>query len=980
MAPRMAASVWSSPVIVLFLFVCSAFSHSFPISFTKDELLDIRKHTPDKFFTDFDYSDVLLDILVGGAAVLLKRAVRRKRGKRAGALVKLRERGLRTALPSIHLANLRSLPNKMDELLLLTRTNKDFLNSAALCFTETWLSEAIPDNALHLPGFQLFRADRIAELTGKTRGGGLCFYINESWCSDVTTLKKMCSPNLEVHFINCKPFYSPREFSSFILANVYIPPDACVSAALQQLAEHIAEMEQRYPDSLLIILGDFNKANLSRELPKYRQHVTCPTRDSNILDHCYTTIKNAYHSVPRAALGLSDHCLVHLIPTYRQKLKSAKPVLRTVKRWTNEAEQDLQACFDCTDWTVFEAAATDLDELTDTVTSYISFCEDTCIPTRTFLSFTNDKPWFTGKLKQLRHAKEDAYRSGDKILYNQARNKLTKEIRVAKRSYSEKLKNQFSANDPASVWRGLRNITNYKSPSPPSVENQQLADTLNAFYCRFEKPRLTPHTRPDVHFTHPPSPPATPLLPPSAIQPELKVCVEDVSRVFKKQKTRKASGPDGISSACLKACADQLAPVFTQIFNRSLEQCEVPCCFKRSTIIPVPKKTKITGLNDYRPVALTSVVMKSFERLVLAYLKDITGPLMDPLQFAYRANRSVDDAVNMGLHYILQHLDRPGTYARILFVDFSSAFNTIIPDLLTAKLTQLSMPSTICQWISSFLTDRQQLVRLGKLTSRTLTISTGAPQGCVLSPLLFSLYTNDCTSKDPSVKLLKFADDTTVIGLIQNGDESAYRLGVEQLAVWCSYNNLELNTLKTVEMIVDFRRNTPALPPLTIMNSTVEAVESFRFLGSTISQDLKWANHIDSIVKKAQQRLYFLRQLKKFNLPQELLIQFYSAVIESVLSTSITVWFGSATKSDIRRLQRTVRTAERIIGAPLPTLQDLYSSRVRKRAGKIITDSTHPGHPLFELLPSGRRHRSLATRTSRHRNSFFPQAISLLNT
>ncbi len=73
--------------------------------------------------------------------------------------------------------------------------------------------------------------------------------------------------------------------------------------------------------------------------------------------------------------------------------------------------------------------------------------------------------------------------------------------------------------------------------------------------------------------------------------------------------------------------------------------------------------------------------MKSFEKLVLAHLKDITVPLLDPLQFAYRSNRSVDDAVNMGLHYVLQYLDRPGTYVRILFVDFSSAFNTIIPDL-----------------------------------------------------------------------------------------------------------------------------------------------------------------------------------------------------------------------------------------------------------------------------------------------------------
>ncbi|KAL0191915.1 hypothetical protein M9458_010211, partial [Cirrhinus mrigala] len=212
----------------------------------------------------------------------------------------------------------------------------------------------------------------------------------------------------------------------------------------------------------------------------------------------------------------------------------------------------------------------------------------------------------------------------------------------------------------------------------------------------------------------------------------------------------------------------------------------------------------------------------------------------------------------MGWHYILQHMDKPATYARNLLVDFSSTVNTIIPDVLQYKLTQLSVPTSICQWITSFLTDRQQL-------------------GCILSPLFFSLYTNDCTSKDLSVKLLKFADDTTDIGLIQGGNKSAYRQEVEQLSVWCSHNNLELN--KTVKMTVDFRRNPLALPPLTIMNSTMAAVESFKFLGTNISQDLKWDIHIDSVVKKAQQRLYFLHQLKKFNLPQAQKTQFYSAVI-----------------------------------------------------------------------------------------------------
>ncbi len=140
----------------------------------------------------------------------------------------------------------------------------------------------------------------------------------------------------------------------------------------------------------------------------------------------------------------------------------------------------------------------------------------------------------------------------------------------------------------------------------------------------------------------------------------------------------------------------------------------------------------------------------------------------------------------MGLHFILQHLDRAGTYVRILFVDFSSAFNTIIPDNLQNKLTQLSAPTSICQWINSFQTDRQQLVRLGKFSSSTHTIRTGAPQGCVLSPLLFSLYTNDCTCRYPSLKLLKFADDTTMIGLIQDGDGDVSLL-TDRRSVNCIY-------------------------------------------------------------------------------------------------------------------------------------------------------------------------------------------------
>ncbi|KAK1802640.1 hypothetical protein P4O66_004282 [Electrophorus voltai] len=378
----------------------------------------------------------------------------------------------------------------------------------------------------------------------------------------------------------------------------------------------------------------------------------------------------------------------------------------------------------------------------------------------------------------------------------------------------------------------------------------------------------------------------------------------------------------------------------------------VPSSFKRSTIVPVPKKPRPSDLNDYRPVALTSVVMKCFEKLVRDFITSSLPASTDPLQFAYRHNRSTDDAIVHLLHTTLTHLDEGrGNYVKMLFVDYSSAFNTIIPSLLTTKLGDLGLHTSLCDWISNFLTDRPQSVRVGNCASSTLTLSTGAPQGCVLSPLLYSLYTYDCTATSSSNTIVKFADDTVVVGLISDNDERAYLEEIKHLENWCQENNLLLNVSKTKELIVDCsKKQERHYQPVRISETTVERVDSFRYLGVHISQDLSWSRHTSSLAKKARQRLYHLRRLRDFRLPSKVLRNFYTCTIESILTGNITVWFGNSTKQDRQALQRVVRSAERITHSELPDLQTTYYKRCQTKARKIVKDPTHPNNRLFSLL------------------------------
>ncbi len=962
----------------LFIRVTSAM-----IMYDKRTLLDIgQRYTnliQDTLYTDPAWPlEILRSTEADKGRLNNTRRRRKHRGKRAGIRNRLRKRAHSPPLPSILLANVQSLDNKMDNLRARISFQRDIRDCNIICLSETWLTPSVPDNAVTpSDNFSVFRMDRTAE-AGKTKGGGVCFFINKKWCDprNISILSRSCSPHLEHLSIICRPFYLPREFSSTVVTAVYIPPQADSSLALSKLHDELSGYINIHPDAACIVAGDFNKVNLKKVIPNFHQHISCPTRGLNTLDHCYTQFKNAYkaHSLP--AFGKSDHAAIFLTPDYKQRILQEPPVEREVTRWSPHSEATLQASLDDVDWDMFRASSSDVSEFTEVALSFVNTLTEQATETVTIKTFSNQKPWVDRTIRDAVNHRTAAYNagilSGNMSEYKSSCYALRRAVRAAKRRYSERIESHFQLNDSRRMWQGLKTICSSGNNNTVEVRaDPLLAVELNNFYGRFECNGGT-------------------ILPSSASRSSrqssndyaITLSEDDVRRELRRVNVRKAAGPDGITGRVLRSCADQLAGLFTSIFNESLATSVVPTPFKKSVIIPVPKNSKPSCLNDYRPVALTSTVIKVFERLLKKHICSSIPATLDPLQFAYRPNRSTDDAISQVLHSSLTHIDsKNGNYVRLLFIDYSSTFNTIVPTKLAVKLSDLGLNTSLCDWIQDFLTARPQVVKVGQFTSNSITLNIGAPQGCVLSPLLYSLYTHDCVSSHSSTSIIKFADDTVVLGLINNDDETAYLDEVERLTSWCQDNCLSLNVRKTKELIVDFRkRQQRPYTPLMISGTPVERVSSFKYLGVNISEDLTWTTHIQTQVKKARQRLYHLRQLRKFRVSPAILKTFYSGAIESVLTQCISVWYNNATNQDCKALQRVVRLAERISGSTLPSLQGIYLKRCRSRDAKIIKDSTHPGNHLFRLLPSGRRYRSLMAKTERLRKSFFPQAIRLLNT
>ena len=292
-----------------------------------------------------------------------------------------------------------------------------------------------------------------------------------------------------------------------------------------------------------------------------------------------------------------------------------------------------------------------------------------------------------------------------------------------------------------------------------------------------------------------------------------------------------------------------------------------------------------------------------------------------------------------------------------------------------------NVPPQIVLWIQDFLSNRPQKVFMGNVKSSVRTLNTGAPQGCVLSPVLFSLYTSDCRSSSCECSIIKYADDTVITGYLGSDDTKSYTTTcvLRNFIKWCNDHFLQLNVTKTKELIVDFRRNVTEHKPVTINGEDVEQVPEYKYLGTTISKSLDWSSNVGLLHKKANQRVYFVRALKKFRVDNTIIALFYKSLIQSIISYNLICYFGNATKNEEKKLNQPRKIVQRLLGIDLPSLDDLYQERVLSKLRQIMQDPTHPLNDQFSFNRSGIRLCPPRTQKNRHRQSFVPNAIHLYN-
>ena len=351
---------------------------------------------------------------------------------------------------------------------------------------------------------------------------------------------------------------------------------------------------------------------------------------------------------------------------------------------------------------------------------------------------------------------------------------------------------------------------------------------------------------------------------------------------------------DNISSKLLKTIINDIAPILSHIFNRSLATGIVPSLLKIAKVTPIFKSGDNQTFSNYRPISILPSVSKILEKIMYVRLYDFiaSNNILSPHQFGFRAKRSTHMAINDLYCNITNSLDNK-LHCLGIFLDLSKAFDTLNHDILLHKLNLYGIRGLANTWIRNYLSDRKQYVVYDHKMSDEGKIVCGVPQGSILGPLLFLIYINDLPLSSSNSHFIIFADDTNILFSHRDPDQLEKNINHELMNIsnWFKLNKLSLNIDKTNFMIFKNKHsNKPDLNfKIEIDDKNIEKVDVTKFLGILIDENLSWKSHTSHISKIVSKYNGIIRKIRPY-LNQDSLHTLYNTLVLPYLSYCTLVW------------------------------------------------------------------------------------------